>query len=97
MLQWYRKNYGNDYKSLLAEDMMYWNQYLDYYRTTFLLERPDLQEILNRSYFSNSEINSAKQLSSPSTTTTKKASTNILMTLGIVGAGLFLLLKKKKQ
>jgi hypothetical protein len=98
MLQWYRQNYGNDYKSLLAEDMMYWNQYLDYYRTQFLLQRPDLQEILNRSYFSNSEINSAKQLSSPSdSTTTKKASTNILMTLGIVGAGLFLLLKKKNK
>ena len=28
MLQWYRQNYANDYKSLLVEDMLYWNQYL---------------------------------------------------------------------
>jgi hypothetical protein len=96
MLQWYRQNYGNDYKSLLVEDMMYWNQYLDYYRTRFLLQRPDLQQVLDSSYFSNSEINSQKQLSSP-LPTTKKASTNMLLTIGIVGAGLFLLLKRKKK
>jgi hypothetical protein len=97
MLLWYRQNYGNDYKSLLVEDMMYWNQYLDYYRNRFLLERPDLQEILNKSYFSNSEINAQKQLTSPSSDTTKKASTNMFLTIGIVGAGLLLLLKNKKK
>jgi hypothetical protein len=93
MLLWYRENYKNDFQTLLPQDMVYWNDYLDGYRERFLLSRPDLQEILDQSYFNKNEINYSTQLSSPS----KKAGINIFATLAIVGAGLFLLLKKKKK
>ena len=96
MLQWYRQNYANDYKSLLVEDMLYWNQYLDYYRNRFLLERPDLQQILDTAYFTNEQINYSKQLSSP-LSTTKKAGLYMFLTIALVGAGIFLLIKQKKK
>ena len=86
----------NDYKSLLVEDMLYWNQYLDYYRNRFLLERPDLQQILDTAYFTNEQINYSKQLSSP-LSTTKKAGLNMFLTIALVGAGIFLLIKQKNQ
>jgi hypothetical protein len=95
MLLWYRKNYANDFQQLMPEDMIFWNQYLDGYRTRFLLDRPDLQKFLDASYFTNDEINYSKQLLSPSTT--KKAGLNMFLTIALVGAGLFLLLKQKKK
>lgn len=95
LLLWYRKSYPNDFQSLLPEDMIFWNEYLDGYRNRFLLDRPDLQDFLNQSYFTNSEINYSKQLSSPSTT--KKAGLNMFLTIALVGAGLFLILKQKKK
>lgn len=95
MLLWYRKNYANDFQQLMPEDMIFWNQYLDGYRNRFLLDRPDLQKFLDASYFTESEINYSKQLSSPSTT--KKAGLNMFMTIALVGAGLFLLIKQKKK
>ena len=96
MLLWYRKNYPNDFQSLLPDDMIFWNQYLDGYRNRFLLERPDLQEFLNQSYFTESELNYSKQLSSP-LSTTKKAGLNMFLTIALVGAGIFLLIKQKKK
>lgn len=95
MLLWYRKNYANDFQQLMPEDMIFWNQYLDGYRNRFLLDRPDLQKFLDASYFTESEINYSKQLSSPSAT--KKAGFNMFMTIALVGAGLFLLIKQKKK
>jgi hypothetical protein len=76
--------------------MLYWNQYLDYYRNRFLLERPDLQQILDTAYFTNEQINYSKQLSSP-LSTTKKAGLNMFLTIALVGAGIFLLIKQKKK
>jgi hypothetical protein len=96
MLLWYRKNYPNDYQQLMPEDMIFFNQYLDGYRTRFLLDRPDLQKFLDSSYFTESEINYSKQLSSP-LSTTKKAGLNIFLTIALVGAGIFLLIKQKKK
>jgi hypothetical protein len=95
MLLWYRKNYPNDFQQLMPDDMIFWNQYLDGYRNRFLLERPDLQKFLDESYFTNEQINYSKQLSSPSTT--KKAGLNMFLTIALVGAGIFLLIKQKKK
>lgn len=92
MLFWYRQNYPNDYMELMPEDKAYWNRYLDNYRQEFLSQRPDLQNnFLNKSYFTNEEINYKKD-----TPGTQKAGLNMLVTLGIVGAGILLLTKKKK-
>lgn len=92
MLFWYRQNYPNDYIELMPEDKAYWNRYLDNYRQEFLLQRPDLQNnFLNKSYFTNEEINYKKD-----TPGTQKAGLNMLVTLGIVGAGIFALSKMKK-
>ena len=92
MLFWYRQNYPNDYMELMPEDKAYWNRYLDNYRQEFLSQRPDLQNnFLNKSYFTNEEINYKKD-----TPGTQKAGLNMWVTLGIVGAGILLLTKKKK-
>jgi hypothetical protein len=92
MLYWYRQNYPNDYMQLLPEDKLYWNSYLDNYRTKFLLQRPDLQQnYLDRSYFTKDQINYK-----PETPGTQKAGLNMWVTLGIVGAGIFALSKMKK-
>ena len=92
LLYWYRQNYPNDYMKLLPEDKLYWNSYLDSYRNKFLLQRPDLQQnYLDRSYFTNDQINYSAE-----TPGTQKAGINIWVTLGIVGAGIFLLSKMKK-
>ena len=92
MLYWYRQNYPNDYMELMPEDKAYWNRYLDNYRQEFLIQRPDLQNnFLNKSYFTNEEINYKKD-----TPGTQKAGLNMWVTLGIVGAGILLLTKKKK-
>jgi hypothetical protein len=95
MLLWYRQNYPNDFQQLMPEDMIFWNQYLDGYRTRFLLQRPDLQKFLDASYFTNEQINYSKQLSSP--LSTKKAGLNMFLTIALVGAGIFLLIKQKKK
>lgn len=98
MLYWYRQNYPNDYIQLRPEDKAFWNSYLDNYRQKFLLQRPDLQNnFLNKSYFTTSEINYKPQTSkTPGTPGTQKAGMNIWVTLGIVGAGIFLITKMKK-
>jgi hypothetical protein len=95
MLYWYRNNYKNDFETLMPEDMIFWNQYLDGYRERFLLTRPDLQKLLDESYFTNEQINYSKQLSSP--LSTKKAGLNMFLTIALVGAGIFLLIKQKKK
>lgn len=93
LLFWYKQNYPNDFKELSAEDKIFWNQYLDNYRQNFLLQRQDLQnQYLDPAYFSNSEISYAP----PGTPGSTKASMNMFVTLALVGAGLFLILKKKK-
>jgi len=95
-LLWYRKNYPNDFQQLLPEDLIYWNSYLDsVYNNYNIANFPKLVDLLNQSYFTKSELDYSKQLSSPSTTT-KKAGMNIFLTIALVGAGLFLLLKRKK-
>ena len=76
--------------------MIFWNQYLDEYRNRFLLQRPDLQKFLDASYFTNDQINYSKQLISP-LSTTKKAGLNMFLTIALVGAGIFLLIKQKKK
>jgi len=96
LLLWYRKNYPNDYQQLTPDDMIFWNQYLDEYRNRFLLQRPDLQKFLDASYFTNEQINYSKQLSSP-LSATKKAGLNMFLTIALVGAGIFLLIKQKKK
>ena len=95
-LVWYRKNYPNDYQGLLVEDMTYWNTYLDnVYNQYNIGNYPSLVDQLKQAYFTQAQIDYSKQLSSPSTT--KQAGMNIFMTLALVGAGLFLLLKPKKK
>lgn len=95
LLYWYRQNYSEDYKQLLPEDKLYWNTYLDNYRQRFLLQRPDLQNnFLNRSYFTKEQINYKPEV--PGSPETQKAGMNILVTLAIVGAGIFALSKMKK-
>jgi hypothetical protein len=101
LLYWYRQNYADDYQKLLPEDKLYWNNYLDGYRQRFLLQRPDLQNnFLNKSYFTRDQINFKPQTTTtpetPSLPGTQKAGMNIWLTLGIVGAGIYLLTKKKK-
>jgi len=92
MLFWYRQNYPNDYIELTPEDKLFWNSYLDNYRQRFLLQRPDLQNnFLNRSYFTKEQINYK-----PQTPGTQTAGMNMWVTLGIVGAGIFLITKMKK-
>lgn len=92
LLFWYRQNYPNDYLELKPEDKLYWNSYLDNYRSKFLLQRPDLQNnFLNRSYFTKEQINYK-----PEAPGTQKAGSNMLVTLAIVGAGIFALSKMKK-
>ena len=92
MLFWYRQNYPNDYMELLPEDKLYWNSYLDNYRQRFLMQRPDLQNnFLNKSYFTDEQINYK-----PGSPGTQKAGMNMLVTLAIVGAGIFALSKMKK-
>lgn len=95
MLFWYRQNYPNDYMELLPEDKLYWNTYLDNYRTKFLLQAPDLQNrFLNKSYFTKEQINYKPQtFEIPGT---KKAGMNMWLTLGIVAAGIFAISKMKK-
>ena len=95
LLYWYRQNYPEDYKQLLPEDKLYWNTYLDNYRQRFLLQRPDLQNnFLNKSYFTTDQINYKPEV--PGSPGTQKAGMNILVTLAIVGAGIFALSKMKK-
>jgi hypothetical protein len=95
LLYWYRQNYGEDYKQLLPEDKLYWNTYLDNYRQRFLLQRPDLQNnFLNKSYFTTDQINYKPEV--PGSPGTQKAGMNILVTLAIVGAGIFAISKMKK-
>jgi len=95
LLFWYRQNYPNDYIELLPEDKLYWNTYLDNYRRRFLMQRPDLQNnFLNRSYFTNEQINYKPEV--PGSPGTQKAGMNILATLAIVGAGIFALSKMKQ-
>ena len=95
MLFWYRQNYPNDYMQLNPEDKAFWNSYLDNYRQRFLLQRPDLQNnFLNRSYFTMEQINYKPQ--TPGTPGTQTAGMNMWVTLGIVGAGIFLITKMKK-
>ena len=101
LLYWYRQNYADDYQKLLPEDKLYWNNYLDGYRQRFLLQRPDLQNnFLNKSYFTRDQINYNSQPTklpgTIETPGTQKAGMNIWLTLGIVGAGIYLLTKKKK-
>ena len=92
MLYWYRQNYPNDFMDLLPEDKLYWNSYLDNYRQKFLLQRPDLQQnYLDRSYFTKDQINYKKEAPG-----SQKAGSNMLVTLAIVGAGIFALSKMKK-
>jgi hypothetical protein len=95
LLYWYKQNYPEDYKQLLPEDKLYWNTYLDNYRQRFLLQRPDLQNnFLNRSYFTKEQVNYKPEV--PGSPGTQKAGMNILVTLAIVGAGIFALSKMKK-
>lgn len=95
-LLWYRKNYPDDFQQLLPEDMVYWNSYLDsVYNNYNIANFPSLVDLLKESYFSQSQIDYSKQLSSPSTT--KKAGLNMFLTIALVGAGLFLILKQKKK
>ena len=92
MLYWYRQNYPNDFMDLFPEDKLYWNSYLDNYRQKFLLQRPDLQQnYLDRSYFTKDQINYKKEPPG-----TQKAGSNMLLTLAIVGAGIFAISKMKK-
>jgi hypothetical protein len=91
MLLWYRENYDNDYTQLAPADKEYFNQYLDGYRQRFLSTRPDLQQIADKAYFTNDQINYKENAPG-----TQKAGMNILVTLGIVGAGIFALSKMKK-
>jgi hypothetical protein len=91
MLLWYRENYANDYTQLAPADKEYFNQYLDGYRQRFLSTRPDLQQIADKAYFTNDQINYKENAPG-----TQKAGMNILVTLGIVGAGIFALSKMKK-
>ena len=92
LLYWYRQNYPNDFMDLLPEDKLFWNSYLDNYRQKFLLQRPDLQQnYLDRSYFTRDQINYKKEAPG-----TQKAGSNMLVTLAIVGAGIFALSKMKK-
>jgi len=93
-LVWYRQNYPNDYMELLPEDKAYWNTFLDNYRQKFLLQFPDLQNILNTIYFTNDQIN--YKLKTPGLPGTQKAGMNIWVTLAIVGAGIFAISKMKK-
>jgi hypothetical protein len=77
---------------LLPEDKLYWNSYLDNYRQRFLMQRPDLQNnFLNKSYFTDEQINYK-----PGSPGTQKAGMNMLVTLAIVGAGIFAISKMKK-
>jgi hypothetical protein len=95
LLYWYKQNYPEDYKQLLPEDKLYWNTYLDNYRERFLLQRPDLQNnFLNKSYFTTDQINYKPEV--PGSPGTQKAGMNILVTLAIVGAGIFAISKMKK-
>ena len=95
LLFWYKNNYPNDFKELAPDDKKYWNEYLDYYRNTFLLQRPDLQsQYLDPAYFNNTEIYYTPPGSTSATTT--KAGMNIFATLALVGAGIYLISKKKK-
>jgi hypothetical protein len=95
LLFWYRQNYPEDYKQLLSEDKLYWNTYLDNYRNKFLLQRPDLQNnFLNKSYFTRDQINYKPEV--PGAPGSTKAGMNMLVTLALLGAGLFFILKKKK-
>ena len=91
MLLWYRENYANDYTQLAPADKEYFNTYLDGYRQRFLSTRPDLQQIADKAYFTNDQINYKENAPG-----TQKAGMNILVTLGIVGAGIFALSKMKK-
>lgn len=92
LLYWYRQNYPNDFMDLLPEDKLFWNSYLDNYRQKFLLQRPDLQQnYLDRSYFTRDQINYKKEAPG-----TQKSGSNMLVTLAIVGAGIFALSKMKK-
>jgi hypothetical protein len=91
MLLWYRENYANDYTQLATADKEYFNTYLDGYRQRFLSTRPDLQQIADKAYFTNDQINYKENAPG-----TQKAGMNILVTLGIVGAGIFALSKMKK-
>ena len=94
MLLWYRENYPNDFTQLAPADKEYFNNYLDGYRKRFLSTRPDLQQIADRAYFTNDQINYKEN--APGSPGTQKAGMNILVTLGIVGAGIFALSKMKK-
>ena len=93
LLLWYRQNYSNDYIDLLPEDKLYWNSYLENIKNTFgfLNTRPDLVNLINQAYFTKDQINYK-----PETPGTQKAGLNMWVTLGIVGAGILLLTKKKK-
>lgn len=95
MLFWYRENYPNDFKELKPEDKLYWNRYLDNYRQEFLSQRPDLQNnFLNKSYFTQDQVNYKPEV--PGSPGTQKAGMNMLVTLAIVGAGIFAISKMKK-
>jgi len=91
LLLWYRQAYPNDYKYLLVDDKIYWNNYLLSIRNT----RQDGNNMylnLDRAMFTDQEINFG---ASPVQTITNLLSNkNNLLIYGGIALALIILLKK---
>ena len=85
----YRQNYRDDYKELTADDMLYFNDYLNSVLNTARNDNNLFQNI-NASFFTASEIN----YSQPQTQTILSNPNTKYLIIGAVGLGLLLLLKK---
>jgi len=95
-LLWYRQNYQDDYKLLLPDDKIYWNNYINSVKQAY--NNPNNMNVnLDQAMFTNEEINV--------NATPIKAASNILKNLttgktnwvlyGAIALGVILLLKRK--
>ena len=95
-LLWYRQNYQDDYKLLLPDDKIYWNNYINSVKQAY--NNPNNMNVnLDQAMFTNEEINV--------NATPIKAASNILTNLttgktnwvlyGAIALGVILLLKRK--
>jgi hypothetical protein len=91
LLLWYRQAYPEDYKTLLVEDKIYFNNYLLSLRSSFA-DGNNMYANLDRAMFTNAEVNfNANPIQSITNLVSNK---NNLLLYGGIALAILLLIKK---